>query len=105
MFRPLLTAMAIAGLGLMSAQTPVFAQAADEDLYLEQDGTATSSGDATIEAEGDGSVDADDDFGADTTSNSAGTRVFGFRSGNCGEFKYWNGEFCADARDKTNPDR
>jgi hypothetical protein len=46
----------------------------------------------------DAPYDIDDD--ADTADLPVGPRVYGWSSApaNCGTFKYWNGEYCADAR-------
>lgn len=52
-------------------------------------------------------VDApyDDSGDAETSDLPVGPRVYGWSSApsDCGTFKYWNGEYCADARFEPPP--
>jgi len=47
---------------------------------------------------------ASDKGGSNTSAKIASAKVLGFRgsrAGGCGEFMYWKGGKCMDARDKT----
>lgn len=69
-------------------------------LLLSASAASAAAQEVIVEDEA-ASVDAPYDIDDDATSDlPVGPRVYGWSSApaNCGTFKYWNGEYCADAR-------
>lgn len=102
MLRSILGPAAVAMIGLAAAIGSANAQdAAVEEGYMVEEGMAPETMDAAEAAELEGAAAADQ-----AQQEAPAPRVKGFtarRPGSCGEFKYWDGTQCADARDKKPP--